>query len=1308
MSGSGGGGGYEYQAKATAYVAAHILSGQRLNWIEHGKADIPVAVAEETGGAGDDLNITLEDSTVIELQAKHGLKKDDKFWKAILKLGQGLKENENLYGVLLTDSTASKVLREDLRQDLKRLGQGRFDGLKAITKEVQNKFESAGLPTEETEFFRRLRIVVLDIDDDLQDGKQGYLLLTQVLQTSAQASFGWSVLCQEGQSLLSNCGRRDAAAWARLLTNKGILIKSTYAQMHGTRTPEELQYLMRLLDRHKSWWKRSFQFLCEIQGIELSAWHPFTLSVESRKPQIQQEPSGVESEGEKSKPILELLQSSIKEPVLIFGKPGAGKSTFLEQALFELAQKACQGDQDSQTPVLIQVKPNSTQSNFLYLIKESLENQNFLLGQKEEEKIIYIENLIQKNRLFLLIDIVNELPREIQDSLRAFCDRGIPMIVAMRDIGAGGLGIREKFEIQSLKPQYVRDLFQTRLPSSSQQDIQTLCERVRDFGQTPLMVWMLYSIFIQRGETPKTRGEAYRVFTTVYEEEAKGGITLDASRAVLTEVGFMMTGSNEPLYESRIQAKFGDQVLKTLLANHLLYWTGEPGIREVSFCHPSLQEYYVAQYFFRDPERLELWLVVDTNQQHSRFQQDYLNYTKWTEPIALLLGLCEEDIAISIVEQALTVDLMLGARLAGEVRSEFQEKTVDLLNHFIDKNRLPEWLKIEFLGQTRSKSTLHILQETARSQDYALRESTAEALGYLAIKESIPILISLLKDKEYSVRITTVKSLGLIGDADSLPYLIEVLEDENPSVCLEATESIVKLGCSNRAISQLLEIIKDKDKKYELRRMASFALEKFKNLDIVPEILDLLRCQNSPTRELAIEIAGSLNDESILKELSSFLSNIRFYKVTVKALEKIHSYEAVMVLKICLENDNNEIRRIAACALGRLGQKDAIPELLKILQEKDYRFLGDAVYGLGVCGSEEATPLLKEMLLTVQNREFAIAQNGYVSKSAIANSLSKIKHSVSKEDLKNTKDPDDFHAFARILAIQNDIEVLPILREFLKNTDSKFQESAAYCLALMGCKDGISILMNVLENEKISARWWISEALVKTNTPEILKQLWEFHKSGKVYVMETIQGIQYNCKFYNYEIHQKTIDRKLTAAARGNPQDRLTNIEQGVNQLNQRTKQMAEQPNTVSISGGTFNGPVNLASNQGTQPTTIIDTQNNNYFGTDETFQQKIVDLQQLITELENQHPNLNTETQATEIVQQKLNQIQTQNPDRWQKLRDQMAILKQQFFNRERHAQALKATLVEVTKAKWEESLIVKAIVTYLDKFSETPEKGA
>jgi hypothetical protein len=104
---------------------------------------------------------------------------------------------------------------------------------------------------------------------------------------------------------------------------------------------------------------------------------------------------------------------------------------------------------------------------------------------------------------------------------------------------------------------------------------------------------------------------------------------------------------------------------------------------------------------------------------------------------------------------------------------------------------------------------------------------------------------------------------------------------------------------------------------------------------------------------------------------------------------------------------------------------------------------------------------------------------------------------------------------------------------------------------------------------------------------------------------------------------------------------------------------------------------------------------------------EEIADLQQLIADLELQHPNPAEETAALAIVDNALTTMQTQQPDRWQKIRHQTTILKQQLLNPDRHLQASKATLVEVTKAAWEKSLIVKAVITYLDKFSETPDKG-
>lgn len=85
-----------------------------------------------------------------------------------------------------------------------------------------------------------------------------------------------------------------------------------------------------------------------------------------------------------------------------------------------------------------------------------------------------------------------------------------------------------------------------------------------------------------------------------------------------------------------------------------------------------------------------------------------------------------------------------------------------------------------------------------------------------------------------------------------------------------------------------------------------------------------------------------------------------------------------------------------------------------------------------------------------------------------------------------------------------------------------------------------------------------------------------------------------------------------------------------------------------------------------------VGTQNiYNYFGTDEALLQQIADLQQFIADLETQHPNLQTEIEADQIVRNELYQVQVQNPDRWQKLRDQMGLLKRQLLNPERHLQA-------------------------------------
>ena len=124
--GSAGGGGYNYQATAIAYVCSHILLRQPLGWLFHTK-DLPVKVASETGGPGDDLDIYLEDNTHIEVQVKHGLRKNGDFWATLLNLSKGIANDSNLHAVLLLDTTTSLTIRYNLRNDLTRLAEGRDD-----------------------------------------------------------------------------------------------------------------------------------------------------------------------------------------------------------------------------------------------------------------------------------------------------------------------------------------------------------------------------------------------------------------------------------------------------------------------------------------------------------------------------------------------------------------------------------------------------------------------------------------------------------------------------------------------------------------------------------------------------------------------------------------------------------------------------------------------------------------------------------------------------------------------------------------------------------------------------------------------------------------------------------------------------------------------------------------------------------------------------------------------------------------------------------------------------------------------------
>lgn len=1098
MSGSGGGGGYEYQARATAYVAVHILAEENLRWIENNNPDVPISVAGETGGVGDDLCITLRSGIKIELQAKHGLEKD-KLWKPLIKIAKGLKADPKLYGVILTDSTASKTIREDLRNDFKRLGQRRTDNLKTITQETQQKFLDANLPDTDPEFFKRLVIIVLDLDQGLQDGKQAQLLLSRILHNRNQSAIVWEALCSTGQSLNTHEGCRDSKDWARLLCSKGVQLAADCAKANGVMSFEEKEYLESVKQKYQDWWEDSYAFMNEINDAK---WQELELTVKIPKSKLNNETNSLSAndDGDKTAilPILDALRQVSSKRVLIVGKAGAGKSTILAKVLLEAAEKALQ-DPISPIPVLIKLKDYQNQPDFLLLIRDAFERFGFLEEIQESEQKIYIKKLIKDKRLVLLADGVNELSSDGYKAFKYFCGDYLPMIATTRDINVGNLGIQTNLEIQPLSAEKVKGFFSEKLPDYHDiRRVQELCDRVRDFGQTALMVWMLYIIFKQNplNETPNTRGEAYREFTDIYSREAKDEVDcvdLYEARSQLSLLAFEMTRSEKSFNEGDVLNLIGrEKIRKNLLSNHLLQWDGSAGSRKVRFCHPSLQEYYTAEYILAQlPELID----KKEGQKYTPFQVHYLNYLKWTEAIAIMLGFPEiYDRAEKLVELALDVDLMLGARFTGELKTVLQQNTVaNVMSKFSSMTtEEPAWLKLKLLRTIGSKVSASHLVPLLDHPNRSIR-----GYAYLELRQIDPNIIPeqcrAMKDsREIQQMLEAVPENEEVKEIPLLdPQIVEYLD---PTVREIFSAWVARELNSNEVIEKLVPMFQSSEK--QVRWSAVKVLGSLKSESSLPFLLQAIEDPDSSVIYTAGVEIGFLGSKSVVPKL----------------------------IQIIEENQNANVRCSAVRALEIIGSDEILSGIIRAMQDPDVLVCQRAVEASERINAEELIPALLTVILHLDPHVRRLAAHR-LSNLKVLNQkyLERLVHELENSDIYVRW----YIAFTLWYAASE--EVIPLLLTKLKHQNPDIRLAVAFALGRFGCQEAVPELIRMMDYTNLSEHPDIQNisynaayALGQVKSDAAAKYLPKLFSlisspSGEN-VLRAITGIQLNCGFYNYEI----------------------------------------------------------------------------------------------------------------------------------------------------------------------------------------------
>jgi len=210
----------------------------------------------------------------------------------------------------------------------------------------------------------------------------------------------------------------------------------------------------------------------------------------------------------------------------------------------------------------------------------------------------------------------------------------------------------------------------------------------------------------------------------------------------------------------------------------------------------------------------------------------------------------------------------------------------------------------------------------------------AVALEEEQIKDEIDIQIDLLNDPDWVVRREAVITLGEMADERCVEPLARALRDGDWQVREVAIEAMGQVG--SPAVDMLLKLLRD----WEVRKYAILAL-------------------------------GRIRDERVLDPLMLQLRNDEFKDDAIHALVELGEPSVEKLIGALRDKDEN-VRKSAVLALGRIKSSEAITPLIEMLGDQDWFTRLTAAAALESIGDERGReaikPLLKDPDMVVKMR----------------------------------------------------------------------------------------------------------------------------------------------------------------------------------------------------------------------------------------------------------------------------------------------------------------------------------------------------
>jgi HEAT repeat protein len=259
----------------------------------------------------------------------------------------------------------------------------------------------------------------------------------------------------------------------------------------------------------------------------------------------------------------------------------------------------------------------------------------------------------------------------------------------------------------------------------------------------------------------------------------------------------------------------------------------------------------------------------------------------------------------------------------------------------------------------------------------------------------------------------------------------------------------------------------------ELQQRIVYFIGQFKLSDMARHLIPMLKVTNSAIRAASARALGRLENKEALPELLLLMDD-KEAGVRGFACEGVIALGGEGVIPLMLEmlTDNRaNVRYCAAAALCDLRAKSAIPALMARLNDDDANVRAVAANALGMLDAREAIPALIKCVNDDGNHGAFYALRELKATEAIPSLIALSEHSVNRirERAIDT------------LGCMNTKEVIPALIKQLKSKDADTRRCVLHALSNLKASEALPAIVKLLADENGDVAQAAYDALLRTN-----------------------------------------------------------------------------------------------------------------------------------------------------------------------------------------------------------------------------------